>query len=373
MTKRTGFIWHEAYAWYQLGNEAGIARPDGRGVQPDRHAYDPETVRRFRNLIEMSGLADNLICMKPQPASEADILRVHTREHVEQIRALSAHVTGGEAELYMPIPAGGFEIALLAAGGALMAVEAVMDGKIDNAYALLRPAGHHSTPSASRGFCVFSNAAIAGRYLLDTRGLERIAYVDWDVHHGNGTQAAFYREKRALTISIHQDRCFPVDDGFLHQLGDGDAHGTNLNIPLPPGSGVDAYIAAYDRVVIPALKAFRPDFIVVPSGFDAGAMDPLGRMMMHSEGYRVLTRKLLALADELCNGRLVFTHEGGYSRWAVPFYGLAVMEEISGRKTDIADPFLGWHQALGGQELMPHQEAVIDTAARNVQHVPRRV
>ncbi len=310
MSSRTGFIWHEAYAWYQLGNEAGLARPDGRGVQPDRHAYDPETVRRFRNLIEMSGLADHLVCLKPTPASEADLLRVHTRDHVEQIRTLSANITGGEAELFMPIPAGGFEIALLAAGGALMAVEAVMDGKLDNAYALLRPAGHHSTPSASRGFCVFSNAAIAGRYLLDTRGLNR-------------------------------------------------------------SSGVDAYIAAYERVVIPALEAFRPDFIIVPSGFDAGAMDPLGRMMMHSDGYRILTRKLLAAADELCNGRLVFTHEGGYSRWAVPFYGLAVMEELSGHKTDITDPFLEWHRALGGQELMAHQVAVIDAAARNLQHVPR--
>lgn len=372
MTRKTAFIWHEAYAWYQLGIEAGLVRPDGRGIQPDRHAYDPETVRRFRNLIEMSGLADLLVCLKPVPASEADLLRVHTPGHVEQIRALSAHVTGGEAEPFMPIPAGGFEIALLAAGGALMAVDAVMDGKVDNAYALLRPAGHHSTPTASRGFCVFSNAAIAGRHLMDTRGLERIAYVDWDVHHGNGTQAAFYREKRALTISIHQDRCFPVDDGFIDQLGEGDAYGTNLNVPLPPGSGVEAYIATYDRVVIPALQAFKPDIIIVPSGFDAGAMDPLGRMLMHSDGYRALTRKLLALADELCGGRLVFTHEGGYSRWAVPFYGLAVMEEISGCKTDITDPFLEWHTALGGQELMPHQAAVIDAAARNVRHVPRR-
>lgn len=371
MTRRTGFIWHEAYAWYQLGIEAGLVRPDGRGVQPDRHAYDPETVRRLRNLIEMSGLADHLVCIKPTPASEDDILRVHTRQHVDQIRALSAHVTGGEAELFMPIPAGGFEIALLAAGGALAAVDAVMDGKVDNAYALLRPAGHHSTPSASRGFCVFSNAAIAGRYLLDSRGLGRIAYVDWDVHHGNGTQAAFYGERRALTISIHQDRCFPVDDGYLHQLGEGDAVGTNLNIPLPPGSSVDAYIAAYDRVIIPALEAFRPDFIIVPSGFDAGAMDPLGRMLMHSEGYRVLTQKLLALAEKLCGGRLVFTHEGGYSRWAVPFYGLAVMEEMAGRRTGIEDPFLEWHKALGGQELMPHQSAVIDAAAANVAQVPR--
>ena len=289
MARRTGFVWHEAYAWYQLGNEAGIARPDGRRVQPDRHAYDPETVRRFRNLIEMSGLADHLVCIKPRPACEA--------------------------ELYMPIPPGGFEIALLAAGGALTAVEAVMDGNVDNAYALLRPAGHHSTPTASHGFCVFSNAAIAGRHLLDVRGLDRIAYVDWDVHHGNGTQDAFYSDKRALTISIHQDRCYPLDNGFLHQLGEGHAIGTNINIPLPPGSGVDADIAAYESVVIPALKAFRPDFIFVPSGFDAGAMDPLGRMMMHVGADPEMSqfRRLRRCWGEPCGTRSTPRHHSSYS------------------------------------------------------------
>ncbi|HMM75861.1 MAG TPA: class II histone deacetylase [Gammaproteobacteria bacterium] len=372
MAKRTGLVWHEAYAWYDLGNDAGVVRPDGRSIQPDRHAYDPEIPRRFRNLLEISELAEKLVHLKPRKATEAEIRRVHTQRHVDQIKQLSALVTGGESGDFSPIPHGTFEAALLAAGGALTATDAVMNGEIDNAYALLRPAGHHATPQGSMGFCIFSNAAIAGRHLLETRGLERIAYVDWDVHHGNGTQSAFYDEPRALTISIHQDRCFPTDDGFLEQLGEGAAEGTNINIPLPPGSGVDAYCAAYERVIIPALKAFRPDFIFVPSGFDAGAMDPLGRMMMTSEGYRRLTQKLLAVADEVCGSRLVFTHEGGYSRWAVPFYGLAVMEELSGVTTGVVDPYLEWHSALGGQALLPHQDAVIETAAANVQRVPRR-
>lgn len=372
MAKRTGFVWHESFAWYELGNHAGIARPDGRAVQPDRHAYDPETARRFRNLVEMSGLAEDLVHLKPRVATEAEIRRVHSAKHVDQIRELSARITGGEPDPFAPIPAGTYEAALLAAGGAITATDAVMDGEVDNAYALLRPAGHHAMPDASCGFCVFSNAAIAGRHLLETRGVERIAYVDWDVHHGNGTQAAFYDEPRALTISLHQDRLFPTDDGFVEQLGEGEGEGTNINIPLPAGSGVETYCAAYDRVVIPALKAFRPDFIFVPSGFDAGIMDPLGRMMMHSEGYRRLTRKLLAVAEELCGGRLVFTHEGGYSRWSVPFHGLAVMEELSGVRTDVADPFLEWHEAIGGHELLPHQDAMIALAAANVESVPRK-
>lgn len=299
MAGRTALIWHEAYAWYELGNDAGVEPPDGRGVQPDRNAYDPEIPRRIRNLLEMSGLAEDLVHLKPRMATEEEIGRVHLREHIDQIRTLSALPTGGDAGNYSPIPRGTFDVALLAAGGPLTAVDVVMDGDVDNAYALLRPAGHHATPKQSMGFCVFSNAAIAGRHLLESRGLERIAYVDWDVHHGNGTQAAFYDEPRALTISVHQDRCYPVDDGFVDQIGEGPAQGTNINIPLPAGSGVETYCAAYDRVVIPALQAFRPDFIIVPSGFDAGAMDPLGRMMMHSEGYRRLTRKLMECAKQL--------------------------------------------------------------------------
>jgi acetoin utilization deacetylase AcuC-like enzyme len=372
MARRTGFVWHEAYAWFDLGNHAGFAPPDGKSVQPDRHAYDPEIPRRIRNLLEMSGLADRLVHIKPRPATEPEIRRVHASEHVEQIRTLSALLTGGDAGNFTPVPPGTFEIALLAAGGAIVAVDAVMNRDVDNAYALLRPAGHHSTPRASMGFCVFSNAAIAGRHLLDVHGVERIAYVDWDVHHGNGTQAAFYDEPRALTISIHQDRLYPTNDGFLDQLGVGAAEGTNINIPLPAGSGIGAYEAAYERVVIPALKAFRPDFIIVPSGFDAGAMDALGRMMLNSDGYRRLARMLLTTADALCGGRLAFTQEGGYSRYAIPFYGLAVMEELSGIRTDVIDPFLEYHLAQAGHDLLPHQEAVVAAAAANVVRIPRR-
>ena len=371
MARRTGFVWHEAYAWLDLGVDAGIVPPDFRSVQPDRHAYDPEVPRRFRNLLEMSGLFDQLIAFKPRAATEQELRRVHTQEHVDQIRTLSAQVTGGVAGKYMPIVPGTFDVALLAAGGAITAADAVVNGEVDNAYALLRPAGHHSMPHESQGFCVFSNAAIAGRHLLEVHGLKRIAFVDWDVHHGNGTQAAFYDDPRALTISIHQDRLFPINDGFLDQLGEGAAVGTNLNVPLPPGCGVGTYCAVYDRVVIPALKAFRPEFIFVPSGFDAGIMDPLGRMMMHSDGYRELTRKLLAAADELCGGRLVFTHEGGYSRFSVPFYGLAVMEELSGIRTDAPDPYLEWHKAIAGHDVFPHHEVIIAAAEANVARVPR--
>ena len=360
---RTGFVWNEKFAWFELGNYAGSVLAHSYSMQPDQHVYDPEVVRRFRNLVDVSGLLQELVQIPPRAATERERRRVHPE-------ARSSLPTGGDAGDYAPIPYGAYEIAALAAGGAIVAADAVMNGDVANAYALLRPAGHHARPDRSMGFCIFSNAAIAGRHLLERDSVARIAYVDWDVHHGNGTQAAFYDEPRALTISLHQDRLYPVDDGLVEQVGEGTATGTNINIPLPAGSGVEAYCSAYDRVVIPALRAFRPDIIIVPSGFDAGAMDPMGRMMMNSDGYRRLTRKLMAVADELCSGRLLFLHEGGYSRWSVPYFGLAVLEELSGVQTEVVDPHLDYHRAVGGQALLAHQVAAIDAAVTNVDRVP---
>jgi acetoin utilization deacetylase AcuC-like enzyme len=371
MVRRTGFVWHERYAWFDLGQDAGLVHPDGYSIQPDRHVYDLEVVRRFRNLLDVSGLLERLAVVVPRSATDADLGRVHTADLIATVKRLSALPMGGEAGDFAPVPRGAFEIAALAAGGAIAAAEAVVKGEVDNVYALLRPAGHHARPERSMGFCIFSNAAIAGRHLLDECGVERIALVDWDVHHGNGTQAALYEEPRALAISIHQDRLYPPDDGFVDQIGEGAAAGTNLNVPLPAGCGGEVYAEVYDRVVIPALERFRPDVIIVPSGFDAGHMDPMGRMVLHSEDYRQLTRKLTAAADHLCRGRLVFLHEGGYSRWTVPFYGLAVLEELSGIKTDIVDPYLGYNAAVSSQGLLPHQAAAIAAAVANLGHVPQ--
>ena len=368
--RKTGFIWNEKFAWFELVGYGGMIRAHTFDMQPDHHIYDPEVVRRFRNLVDVSGLLEKLVSLPFNAATLADIGRVHTEDHIASVKALSAHPTGGDSDDSAPIPFGAFEIASLAAGGAIAAVDAVMTGKVDNVYALLRPAGHHARPDRSMGFCIFSNAAIAGRHLLASGAAQRIAFVDWDVHHGNGTQAALYDEPRALTISLHQEHLYPVDDGFVDQIGEGDAKGTNLNIPLPAGCGSPAYCEAYDRVVLPALRAFRPDIIIVPSGFDAGAMDPMGRMMLHSDGYRELTRKLMMVADELCGGRLAFLHEGGYSRWSVPYLGLAVLEELSGNTTSVIDPHLDYHKQVGGQEVLAHQRLAIDTAAANLVYVP---
>lgn len=357
----TGFVFHELYLWHNTWNWALIF-PPGLTVQPGEHAENPETKRRLKNLLDVSGLIDHLTMIKPRPATEAEVLRFHTPEHLDRLRRMSA-AGGGDASALTPFGTGSYEIALLAAGGTIEAMDAVLFGRVRNAYALVRPPGHHATRDVGIGFCLFGNVAIAIMHAQAVRGVGRVATVDWDVHHGNGTQAAFYDTPDVLTISLHQDNLFPIGSGGLHERGVGRGEGYNLNIPLPPGCGDGAYLEAMRRIVLPALERYRPEVIVVPSGFDASGVDPLGRMMVSADGYRQMTAMLMEAADQLCGGRLVMSHEGGYSAMYAPYCGLAVLEQLSGHRTGVPDPW-GPHIAEWGQQaLQPHQAAAIDRAA----------
>jgi acetoin utilization deacetylase AcuC-like enzyme len=358
----TGFVWHELYMWHNTWNWAQVF-PPGLTVQPGEHAENPETKRRLRNLVEVSGLLDQLTPIKPRHATESELERFHARDYINRIKTLSAE-NGGEASELTPFGRGSFEIAQLAAGGAMEAFSAVIEGRVANAYALVRPPGHHAIAEVGMGFCLFGNAALAILHAQATHKVGRIAIVDWDVHHGNGTQAAFYQRNDVLTISLHQDNLYPANSGGLAERGEGRGTGYNLNVPLPPGSGNGAYVAAFEQVVVPALMRFRPELIVVASGFDGSGVDPLGRMMITSDGYRAMTRMLMAAARDLCGGRLVMTHEGGYSQTYVPYCGLAVLEEMSGTRTHVNDPWAPLMANWGGQALQPHQQAVIAAAAQ---------
>src|SRR5207245_4931477 len=191
----------------------------------------------------------------------------------------------------------------------------------------------------------------------------RVAIVDWDVHHGNGTEHAFYSDPSVLTLSIHQDNNYPPASGAITDTGDGAGRGYNINVPLPAGSGVGAYVATFERVVAPALRAFRPELVLVASGLDASAMDPLASMMMTSDGYRTLTRIMLDVAGEVCGGRLVACHEGGYSPAYVPYCGLAIMEELAGGRTGLDGALLGLLGGRAGPDLQPTQEAAVGRPA----------
>jgi acetoin utilization deacetylase AcuC-like enzyme len=365
---RTGLVAHERYFWHDPGTGAGFSNSNPY-VQPDQHPETPESKRRLLALLDVSGLAGRLLRVTPRSAEVRELRYFHTERYIEFVRGLSA-AGGGAIGDSASIGAGSYEIALLAAGGCLAATDAIIAGHIKNAYALVRPPGHHAEADQGRGYCVFGNAVLLVRHAQRVHGLERIAVVDWDVHHGNGTESAFISDPSVLTVSIHQDHCYPIDAGQLHVTGDGAGKGTNLNIPLPPGSGHGAYLAAFDRVVLPALQRFAPQMIVVASGLDASAMDPLGRMLCTSETYRGMAARIVAAADSLCSGRLIATHEGGYSNAYVPFCGLAVIEEFSGSRTEVEDPYLDELMHMGGQQLQLHQAAAIDAAAQLVKGIP---
>lgn len=362
-SRSTGFLWHELFAWHEAGT---FPAPF---LEPTVSFDLPETRRRFRNLVDASGLLADLVALAPVLASDTALQRAHDQDYLERVRSLSEGA-GGQVGPYANIPSRGLEIARLAAGAAIRAVDAVMAGEVDNAYALVRPAGHHATRSQGMGFCIFNNVAVAALHALEHHGLERVAVVDWDVHHGNGTQDIFWDDARVLTVSLHQDGLFTLGGGALDETGGPNAKGCNLNLPLPPGSGHAAYVEALRQVVLPALRRYRPQLILVASGLDALFRDPLGRMLLHSESYREMTRDLVEGADELCEGRLVLIHEGGYAPTVVPFAGLAILEELSGRKTDVVDPFLATALKLPGQTLSRDQKELIERASSAVDKVP---
>ncbi|MDA0220869.1 MAG: class II histone deacetylase [Proteobacteria bacterium] len=369
MPRRTGFLFHELYMWHDTGH-AALWYPAGLRVQPGEHAENAETKRRLRNLLDVAGMLDTLVDVRPRHATEEEILRVHTRDYVARIKALSEG-SGGNAGEGTPFGHGSYEIASLSAGGVIAMLDAVVEGKVDNGYALVRPPGHHAEPDLGRGFCIFGNIGVALHHARHAHGIRRAAVVDWDVHHGNGTEKIFYEDPDVLTISIHQDNWFPNDSGHIHQTGAGAGVGANLNVPLPPGSGHDAYVGTFERVVAPALRRFRPEIIVIASGFDGSIYDPLGRMMVTTTAYRRMTQIMLELADELCGGRLVLSHEGGYSAAYVPYCGLAVMEELSGTKSRIDDVFAPFVDVAGGHQLYAHQNDVIEKAAALAGAVPQ--
>ena len=365
---RTGLVWHERMMWHDTGSGASEL-PSGGWLEPGEHSENPSTKRRLKNLLDATGLSDGLVVLPPREATVDELCLVHASEYVERIRELSAG-RGGDAGSESPFGNGSFEIARLAAGGTITAIDAVLDGRVDNAYALVRPPGHHALPDLGMGFCLFANVAIGIRHAQATRGIGRVAVVDWDVHHGNGTQAIFWEDASVLAISLHQDGLYPSRSGLLEQVGEGAGKGTTLNVPLPAGSGSGAYLAALDEVVVPALEAFAPQLIVIACGFDAGALDPLGRMLLPAAAFGEMTGRLLEAADRICGGRLVASHEGGYSAGHVPFCGLAVVEAMSGLSAGIEDPF-AYLADVPGQAIEPHQRAAVDAAAALVGGVPR--
>lgn len=361
MTRKTGYVWHERYAWHDTGSHIGIA-PSGGFNQPHQTFESGESKSRMAGLVEVSGLLDELHRIPAHVATAEDLMRVHTPEYVEKIQRLSGSGGGDAGDGYTPFGAGSYDIACLAAGGTIAATEAVMRGTVENAYALVRPPGHHAVREQGMGYCLFSNVSVAIEYARAHLGVKRVAIFDYDVHHGNGAQSIFWNDPNVLTISVHQERLFPQESGLISEIGGPEAQGSVINIPLQAGAGNGAYFAAVDRIARPAIEAFQPDLIMVSSGFDPSPVDPLGRMVVTSAGFKGIAQRLLSIAADVCGGRIVFSHEGGYSPVHVPFCGLAVLEALTGIETGVLDPFNESFDASPAHELRPWQEMVIAEA-----------
>ncbi len=336
----TGFFWDERCFWHGGGNYAftlpigGLVQPLAAGGLPE----SPETKRRLTNLMQVTGLFADLDAQSAPAVERIDLARVHPESYLNEFKSMS-DAGGGELGRGAPFASGGYEISVLSAGLSVAAVEAVVSGRQDNAYALSRPPGHHCLPDFPNGFCLLANIAIAVETARARHGLGKVAVLDWDVHHGNGTEAIYYDRADTLTISLHQEGNYPLDTGYITDRGEGAGTGYNMNVPLPAGAGHTAYLACIDEIVRPALERFAPDLIVVACGFDASATDPLARMLATAETFREMTLRMKALAADLCGGRLVLVHEGGYSEVYVPFCGHATLEALSGSSITAPDPF----------------------------------
>jgi acetoin utilization deacetylase AcuC-like enzyme len=275
----------------------------------------PECAERLDAIMEsiaVSGLADDLSTQAPAEAPEAALLAVHTPELLRRVRTMSSY-GGGQIDGDTYVTMDSWDAAVYAAGAAMGAVDVAMGRRGDNAFALVRPPGHHATPGRAMGFCLINNIAVAARYALRHYGLARVAIMDYDVHHGNGTQDAFYDDPQVLFISTHAAPFYPGTGAMAEVGAAGPAAGTTLNIPLPFGVGDAGYARVFAELVAPALRRFRPELLLVSAGYDSHWKDPLGPMALSTAGFSHLTATLLALADELCDGRVALILEGGYS------------------------------------------------------------
>jgi acetoin utilization deacetylase AcuC-like enzyme len=341
---RTGFVFDARFLAHDTGVESLVQMRDRSfEVSPDPHPSSLHITKRTWEFLEGSGLIAQMLPISARPATEEELTAFHTPAYIAGIRdyAAGGPASGpwGETDEDTVVSPGSFEAALYAVGGALNAVSAVLEGQVRNAYALLRPPCHHATSNQGLGFCIFNNTVLAAYHARKMYGLERIMIVDWDAHHGNGTQDAFYADPGVLFVSLHQENWFPKQSGTLDQVGSGAGVGSTINIPLPPGTGDRGYHAAFEQLVLPIGLQFRPQLVIITAGQDASWLDPLTQLMLTMDGYRRLSQMMVDFADQVCSGRLVMLQAGGYSATYVPYCTVAVVEPLLGIDLGLVDVY----------------------------------
>jgi len=313
-TGRTALIWSDSFRDHATGP----------------HPESPERITALRTALRAAGMFDDpeRMVRAPKPATTEALLAVHSPQMVDLVRRAAS---GGGAWLDPDtfVSPDSYDTSRLAAGAACDAVDLVMQDEAPRAFALVRPPGHHAEPGRAMGFCLFNNIAVAAEYAIDRYGLERVAIVDWDVHHGNGTQAAFWRDPRVFFISTHQYPFYP-GSGAARERGEGAGDGYTLNIPLGAGSDDAVYEQVFSEIVVPALRAFDPQLILVSAGFDPHQDDPLAMMRVTTAGFGMLARMVSDVATDICAGRLVLVLEGGYNLDALGASAVATIRALDG-------------------------------------------
>jgi acetoin utilization deacetylase AcuC-like enzyme len=310
----TGIVFHRMY----LEHEQTPTHPERR----ERLAYTMDQLME-EGIFER----DDVKILQPFKASLEDVLEVHTREYVKFLEVESRK--GGIIDWDTNIPVGLFDRALLAAGGAIRAAQAVLSGEVDNAFAMIRPPGHHAKPYIGAGFCYLNNVAIMVKWIFK-QGFDRVMILDWDAHHGDGTQEIFYDDDRVLYISTHQMPLYP-GTGYPEECGTGKGEGFTVNIPLPPGTGDEGYMRVIEEIIDPVAREFEPEFIAISAGQDNHFTDPITSLALTARGYAEMMRWAVELSKEICDGRLVAVLEGGYSiEGALPYTNLGIIAAMAG-------------------------------------------
>jgi acetoin utilization deacetylase AcuC-like enzyme len=295
--KRTALVWDDIYKQH-LSDAPG-------------HPESPERLTIMYDVIKREGLDKTTTTIPTRMATDKDILLVHDAAYLKRVESSRGEeLSAIDPDTWMT--AGSYDAAMAAAGSGIALVDAILDGQVDNGYALLRPPGHHAIPSRGMGFCLFNNIAIAAEHLIQRRGVKKIAIIDFDVHHGNGTQASFFGRSDVLYVSTHQSPFFP-GTGRFDELGEGEGKGYTVNIPLLPGNGDREFLLIYKHLILPIVEEYQPDFILVSTGYDIHAADPIGGMAVTTQGVTQICKMLFETAEKLCGGRLACFLEGGYN------------------------------------------------------------
>lgn len=277
------------------------------------HAERPERLARIETVLSQTGLAGACTPIDVSPVEMSLVERIHDREYLDRIRQACEDRQPFINSDDSAICTKSLEVAVLATGSVINAVHAVMSGVVGNAFCAVRPPGHHAERDRSMGFCLINSIAVAAQYLIDRHKMSRVLILDWDVHHGNGTQHSFEADPQVLFISLHGHpmNVYP-GTGYDTERGIGEGEGYTLNLPMMPGTGDEEYRRAFDDVILPRIDEFKPEFVLISAGFDAHRRDPLAPLSLETESYGWMTDEVLAVADRYCDGRLLSILEGGY-------------------------------------------------------------